>query len=173
MSMNNRRELSLLGHDEAEIVRASHHPALGELDRKALGEARGRLRELRSKERSLARQKARELRGKAEPRGGSFPGTAERPQERKQIFAAALKRLNRRQARLDADDAKARHVEAARRALAMRQSNPPPARPKAERTSSQSMNPIENATTGSKVAPAKVGSVSQANKNAQARRDQA
>ena len=173
MSTNNRRELSLLSHEEAEIIRASHHPALGELDRKALGEARTRLRDLRGKERSLARQKARELRGKAEPRGGSFPGAAERPQERKQIFAAALKRVNRQRTRLDVEEAKAAHIEAARRALAARQANPPPARPKPGRTAGKGMNAVENAKVSSKVAPAKVGSVSQATKKAQAKRDQA
>jgi hypothetical protein len=46
---------------------------------------------LGDKERTLAQQKQRERRGKSEPRGGSFPGTAAQPLHRKQVFAAALK----------------------------------------------------------------------------------
>jgi len=46
------------------------------------------------RERTLGRQKRREGRGKAEARGTSFPGTADHASERKQVFAAALKRVN-------------------------------------------------------------------------------
>ena len=55
---------------------------------------RVRLRQMRDKERALTRQKQREVRGKAEPRGGSFPD-AQHPLHRKQVFAAALKRVNK------------------------------------------------------------------------------
>lgn len=41
-------------------------------------------------------QKQREVRGKAEARGGSFPGTVDRPLHRKQLFAAALNRMKRK-----------------------------------------------------------------------------
>lgn len=173
MSVNNRRELSLLSHEEAELIRSSHHPALGDLDAKSLGDTKRRLRDLRSKERSLSRQKTREARGKAEPRGGSFPGTAERPRERKQIFAAALKRVNSQETRLEVEAAKTAHVEASRRALAMRVASPAPSTPKPGRTSSKGMAPVQNKKVSSKTAPAKVGSVSQATKNAQAKRDRA
>lgn len=171
MSITNKRELSLLKHDEAEVVRASHYPALHDLDRKALDEARGRLRSLRDTERTLARQKAREVRGKAEARGGSFPGTAERPLQRKQVFASALKRVNKQAARLDAADARAAHIDASRRALAMRRAAPPKHHPDAGKTADGGMVATRNTKGSTKPAPAKVGSVSQANKNAQAKRD--
>lgn len=171
MSITNKRELSLLKHDEAEVVRASHYPALHDLDRKALDEARGRLRSLRDTERTLARQKAREVRGKAEARGGSFPGTAERPLQRKQVFASALKRVNKQAARLDAADARAAHTGSARRALAMRRAAPPPHHPDAGQTAGAGMKASANKKGTTSVQPAKVGSVSQANKNAQAKRD--
>ena len=170
MSINTRRELSLLNHDEAELLRASHHPALAELDHSALADTRKRLRDLRDKERTLARQKVRESRGKAEPRGG---GTAEHRQERKQVFASALKRVNKQASRLRAEEARARHVDAAQRALAMRRASPSAKRPGSGRTASDGMNPVGNEKTASKVARAKVGSVSQATKNAQAKRDNA
>lgn len=173
MAINNRRELSLLNHEEAELIKSSHHPALGQLDAKSLADAKRRLRDLRSKERSLSRQKTREVRGKAEPRGGSFPGTAERPRERKQIFAAALKRVNNQETKLEVEAAKAAHIEASRRALAMRLANPGPVVPKPGRTASKGLRPVESKKVSSKTAPAKVGSVSQATKNAQAKRDHA
>jgi hypothetical protein len=57
---------------------------------------RQRLRDMRNKERTLARENRRALRGKGAPRGGSFPGTAEHPPlQRKQVFAAALKRVSK------------------------------------------------------------------------------
>lgn len=168
MSINNRRELSLLNHDEGELVRASHHPALAQLDEKGLAEARTRLRTLRDKERTLARQKVRETRGKAEARGG---GTAEHRQERKQVFASALRRVNRQSTRLRAEESRAAHIEASKKALAMRRANVAKTHPDAGRTASEGMQAVGSQKTQSKLAPAKVGSVSQATKNAQAKRD--
>lgn len=168
MSINNRRELSLLAHDEAEVVRVTHHPTLAELDLKTLDEARKRLRELRDKERTLTRQRAREARGKGEPRGS---GTAEHRQARKQVFAGALRRANKQAHRLRVQEAKATHVGAARKALAMRKAAPATSRPSSGKTADKGMTPVENAKAESKIAPAKVGSVSQATKKAQAKKD--
>src|SRR5262249_29787653 len=95
MSMPCRFERSLLGHEEYETVRVTHHPAIYDLSFEELQTVLLRLRQLRDKERTLARQKQREVRGKAEPRGGSFPGTAERPLQRKQVFASAKKRASK------------------------------------------------------------------------------
>jgi hypothetical protein len=168
MSINNRRELSLLNHEEGEVVRASHHPAIAQLDAKSLAETRKRLRDMRDKERTLARQKVREVRGKAEARGS---GTAEHLQERKQVFASALRRVNKHAQRMHVEEARAAHVEASKKALAMRRAAGAAARPTPGKTASEGMNPVESKKTASKVAPAKVGSVSQATKNAQAKRD--
>jgi hypothetical protein len=95
MSIPCKFERSLLSYEEYETVRASHHPAIHELAPDALHALRLRLRTMRDKERTLARQKRREALGKAEPRGGSFPGTAEQPLLRKQVFAGAVKRVNK------------------------------------------------------------------------------
>src|SRR3954447_3909543 len=94
MSLSCKREHGLLSHEEYETIRVTHHPAIYGVGGTELQELRPRLRGMRDRERTLARQKRRELRGKAEARGGSFPGLAERPQRRKQVFAAALKRVN-------------------------------------------------------------------------------
>ena len=170
MSVNQRRELSLLAHDEAEVVRATRHPALAELDAKALEATRKRLRELRDKERTLARQKVRESRGKAEPRGG---GTAEHRQARKQVFAGALRRANKQAQRLRVTEAKAAQVAVAKKALAMRTAAPAAKRPSPGKTADRGMTPVENVKVDSKTPPAKIGSVSQATKAAQARKDNA
>lgn len=168
MSINNRRELSLLNHEEGEIVRASHHPAIAELDSKGLAETRKRLRDMRDKERTLARQKVRQVRGKGEPRGS---GTAEHLQERKQVFASALKRVNKQAHRMAVEEARAAHIEASKKALAMRRAAGASSHPAPGMTASEGMNPVASKKALSKVAPAKIGSVSQATKNAQAKRD--
>jgi len=95
MSIPCKFERSLLSYDEHETVRLSHHPAIDGLGESELRELRTKLRALRDKERTLARQKRREVRGKAEARGASFPGQVERPSYRKQVFANAVKRVNR------------------------------------------------------------------------------
>jgi hypothetical protein len=100
MSLPCKSERSRLSHEEFELVRVTHHPAIYKLSPDRLHELKLHLRELRNKERALARQKQREMRGKAEPRGKSFPGTADQPLQRKQIFVAALKRINRELDRL-------------------------------------------------------------------------
>src|SRR5262249_61780022 len=118
MSLLCKSERSNLSHDEFELVRVTHHPPIYELSPDQLRALRVRLREQRNKARALARQKQRELRGKAGPRGKSFPGTADHPLQRKQIFAAALKRINRELDRVHKIEARAEDVEAARAALA-------------------------------------------------------
>lgn len=168
MSINNRRELSLLNHEEGELIRASHHPAIAQLDAKGLAETRKRLRDMRDKERTLARQKVREVRGKGEPRGG---GTADHLQERKQVFASALRRVNKQTVRVEVAEARAAHIEASKKALAMRRASGPAHHPGPGRTAGKGLNPVTSEKVSSKVAPAKVGSVSQATKNAQAKRD--
>src|SRR5262249_60762379 len=95
MSMSCKFERSLLSHEENEILRLTHHPAIYDQDPDGLKELRGRLRQLRDKERTLARQKQRERRGKSEPRGASFPGTVDQPLHRKQCSSAAPNPVNK------------------------------------------------------------------------------
>jgi hypothetical protein len=130
-----------------------------------------RLREMRAKERTLAHANRRAVRGKGAQRGASFPGTAEHSLQRKQVFAAALKRVNREIDRMHKLEARAAHIEAARRALAMRRAAQFPPRPPAGDTASEGMRALPNRRRRTRVPPAKIGSVSQATKNAQAARD--
>src|SRR5262245_51223942 len=120
MSIPCKFERSVLSHDEHEIVLRSHHPSIYDAGLDDLRALRKRLRDMHDKERTLAREKRRQARGKATPRGGSFPGTAEHPLRRKQVFAAALKRVNREIDRMHKLEARAAHVEAASGAHAIR-----------------------------------------------------
>ena len=171
MSIPCKFERSILSYDEHEVVLQSHHPDIygaGLDDLKAL---RQRLRDMRDKESTLALAKRREARGKGPPRGQSLPGTAEHPLQRKQVFAAALKRVNREIHRMEKLEARTAHVEAARRALAMRRAAQFSSRPQAGDTPGEGMHSLPNRRRRTRLAPARIGSVSQATRNAQAARD--
>jgi len=171
MSLPCKSERSRLSHDEFELMRLTHHPAIYELSPEELQALKLRLRDQRNKERALARQRQRELRGKAEPRGKSFPGTADQPLQRKQIFAAALKRINRELERLHKLEARATHIEAARAALARHRAAKFVHHPAAGLTPRDGMQPRVRIRRHSRVPGSKVGSISQATKVAQAMRD--
>jgi hypothetical protein len=171
MSIPCKFERSILSYDEHGIILRSHHPEIYEAAFDDLKALRQRLRDMRDKERTLARAKRREARGKGRPRGQSLPGTAEHPLQRKQVFAAALKRVNTELHRMEKLEAQTAHIEAARRALAMRRAAQFPPRPEAGDTPSEGMRPLPSRRRHTGVAPARIGSISQATKNAQAARD--
>ena len=129
MSIPCKFERSILSYDEYEIILRSHHPGIYDVGLDDLKALRHRLRDMRDRERTLAREKQREARGKGTPRGGSFPGTAEHPLQRKQVLAAALKRVNKEIGRMQKLETRSAHVAAARRALAMRRAAQFPPRP--------------------------------------------
>jgi hypothetical protein len=171
MSLPCKSERSQLSHDEAEMVRVTHHPAIYELDADELRALKVRLRDQCNKERGMARQKQREMRGKAEPRGSSFPGTAEQPLRRKQIFATALKRVNKEVDRLQKLEARVAHVEAARAALAQYRAAKFVHHPPAGSTPYEGMQPRASLRRRTRVPGSKIGSISQATKVFQAIRD--
>ena len=99
------------------------------------------------------------------------PGTAELPTQRKRIFAAALKRLNTELRRVHNLTARTAHVEAARKALALRRAANFVPYPPAGSTSNEGMAPRSSMRRRKIVTGAKIGRVSQATKVAQAIRD--
>jgi hypothetical protein len=141
MSVPCKFERSLLSHEEFETIRLTHHPAIYDVEPAELEALRSRLRKMRAKEQTLSRQKRREARGKREARGASFPGTAERPSQRKQVFASALKRINKELERLHNLAARTAHVEAARQALALHRAANFIPYPSAGATASEGMAP--------------------------------
>jgi hypothetical protein len=171
MSVPCKFERSILSHEEHETIRLTHHPAIYEVEVTELEAIRPRLRKMRDKERTLGRQKRREGRGKAEARGASFPGTAEHASQRKQVFAAALKRVNTELGRLHNLAARTANVEAARKALALHRAANFITYPAAGVTADEGMVPKASARRRRIVTGAKIGRVSQATKVAQAIRD--
>jgi len=171
MSVPCKFERSLLSHEEYETIRLTHHPAIYEVEVAELEAMRPRLRKMRDKERTFDRQKRRETSGKAEARGASFPGTAEHASERKQVFAAALKRVNKELARLRKVAARTANVDAARKALALHRAANFITYPPAGVTADEGMVPKASTRRRKIITGAKVGRVSQATKVAQAVRD--
>lgn len=171
MSKSCKFERSILSYGEHGVILRSHHPEIYETGLDDLKALRQRLRDMRDKENTLALAKRREARGKGPPRGQSLPGTAEHPLQRKQAFAAALKRVNREIRRIENLEARTEHIEAACRALAMRRAAQFPPRPQAGDAPSEGMRPLPNRRRRTRFTPAWIGSVSQAVRNAQAARD--
>ncbi len=171
MSIPCKFERSLLSHEEHETVLRTHHPAIYDAGLDDLKSLLLRLRNLRDKERTLSREKRREARGKGAPRGASFPGIAELPLERKQVLIAALKRVSKEIRRREKINARAAHVEAAHRALAMRRAAQFPPHPAAGDNSREGMRPIPSIRRRTKIARAKIGKISKATKVAQAAHD--
>jgi hypothetical protein len=108
---------------------------------------------------------------KSRARGASFPGTAEHASERKQVVAAAFKRLNNELRRLHNLAARTAHVEAARKALALRRAANFVTYPHAGTTANEGMVPKVSTRRRKIMTGTKIGRASQATKVAQAIRD--
>jgi hypothetical protein len=171
MSISSSSERRLLSQDELEIVRATHHPAIYALDGKELRAVQARLRGQRGKARTLARQRQREMRGKAEARGTSFPGSSEQPLKRKQVFANALKRVNKELDRIRKLEARTAHAAAAQRALALARSEKFVSYPASGDTARDGMHPRVSFRRRTTVPGSKIGRAIKATKVSQAIRD--
>ncbi len=170
MALPIKAEAGLMKREEVEILAQTHHPAILDAEDKALAEVRLRLRDLLDWERTLVRSLRRSIRGKAESRGGSFPGNVEQPARRKQVLAGALQRLNKELARRNAVEAREAMKDSARRALAMKAEAGGDARPSG-RTAGRGMRSIESDKRRTRINRDKIGSISQRTKSAQAARD--
>ena len=165
-----KSEKALLNHEEWELVSATHHPKLGGWPDADLQAARKRLRALHDKEQGFARQKRRVAKGSAQTRGGSFPGTAERPAERKQVFAQAMRRVNSEATRRREVAASEQARENKKQALARRRAAPS-ARPANTATARKGAAKVENTKVTTKVPGARIGSVTKQTARAQGKRD--
>ena len=90
---------------------------------------------------------------------------------KKQIFASALKRVNREIKRVEGAERRPTLVESARRALELKRANRVRHHPSAGRTASHGMRSLPNSGDTVRVDPREVGRVSQAVRAAQVRRD--
>ena len=160
-------ERRFLSHEEAEIVGSTHYPALADTDAEGLRERQGQLRDLRDKAGAMARRKKREA-----ARGASaVPDAAVHAARRKQIFSQALKRASRQLQRLDHAAARARTARGVQKALALTRREEAAERPGSGRHAHAGMRPNPSLRRAMGVPGDKVGSVSQAGKAAQAKRD--
>ncbi len=172
MSLSRATERSVLSQGQLDLVNSTHHPAIYAMDAKGLRDLQGQLRAERGKVRTQVRQKQREGRGKGEPRGKSFPGNTEQPLKRKQALSNALKRVNKELERQRKLEARAAHIDSARRALELhRNAKFHSAPPAAGNTASAGMQPQPSMKRRKIIPGSQIGSVSQQTKNAQAKKD--
>lgn len=171
MASTTSTERRILTEAEYEAVAQTRHPDLAARSRSDLLALARRLREHRDKARDITHHRRRESRGKAEPRGAA-PAPAETGTARKkQVFSAALRRLNSQVARLDDADRAPSQGAIARKALAMKRAGERRHHPDPGRSAGQGMRALSHEGVMTEVDPRQVGSVSQSGKNNQARRD--
>jgi hypothetical protein len=168
MAITRREEQRLLTHEEQESLAPTHHPQLGVLPPEELRALAFRLRGHRKRARDLIREAARARRGKGEARAAT--GAAEKLSHKKQVFAAGLRRVNAQFARLEAEQRRGRNAEALREALARRRAARPH-HPRPGRHAGGGMRDTSEDRAHRGPDPRAIGSISQATKASQARRD--
>ena len=171
MARSLKHERQVLSADELSLVEKTHHPALGLLPDRDLAELRKLVRERRDRAQTIAARQRRELRGKAAPKGARATTDDSGTREKRDLLAAAVQRLNKETARRQAKAAHRDLIGNAKRALELRRAAEAPAMwPSPGRTANEGISPkIASAYTLRN--PAKLGVVSQHNKNMQAKRD--
>ena len=171
MSTSIADERRLLTSEEYEPVARSHYPALAGLKREDLVELVRWLRDRRGKFRGQIERRRRVRRGKADPRTAGDEQASERGwAAKKQVFARALKRVN---GRLDGTLAaeKRAAMRSGMAAALERKRRAPVHHPPSGRRARGGAQPIENPKGADIVQPSTIGSISQAGRVAQARRD--
>jgi hypothetical protein len=169
MATTQREERTLLGHDAFQLVAPSHLPALATLPPEELRALAAKLRAEHAKFRDLIREGKRAKRGKGDARAAAT-AEAGKATRRKQVYAAALKRVNKRFEELTHERRREEHRAALKAALARRQTQRAQ-HPSAGFGSSDGMRSKASAKGARGVHGARIGSVSAQNKRAQAGRD--
>ncbi|GAA0576675.1 hypothetical protein [Caenispirillum bisanense] len=157
MTITVRDEKRLLTADEFAAVEQTHYPNICDLGQKDLTETARRLRDMRAKARDTARQQRREMRGKAAPRGTKAAADNTGTTRKEQVFAGALKRVNReisRYRRMKGDEDQQAIME---RALDQKRAARKPHHPSAGRTANHGMSATPDDGTQPKVSPSPPG----------------
>jgi hypothetical protein len=170
MARSIKHERRLLSADELTLVEKTHHPALGLLPDRDLAELRKLVRERRDRAQDIAARQRREVRGKAAPKGAHAATDDSGTREKRDVLAAALQRLNKEAARREAKAARQALIDGAKRALDLRRAAEAKSARPSGRTANEGINP-KSAPAYSLRNPAKLGTISQHNKNMQAKRD--
>lgn len=164
-------ERRLLSEAEFAPVVSSHYPELAALPHEDLMGLARWLRGQHARARDIIRGRRRVHRGKADARGTAAETASDRGlTEKKQVFARGLKRVNARLAVLHAEAKREAASAALREALARRKAATPH-HPSAGSTPAAGASTRPNAKRRGIVTGGRVGSVSQAGRNAQAARD--
>lgn len=164
-------ERRLLSEEEFAPVVSSHYPDLAALPHEELISLARWLRGQHARARDIIRGRRRVHRGKADARGTASETASDRGlTEKKQVFARGLKRVNARLAAIRAEAKRAAASAALRDALARRQAATPHHPAAGMGTSSGAVAKASLKRRGI-ISGARVGSVSQAGRNAQAARD--
>jgi hypothetical protein len=171
MSITFASERRLVAQDEFEPIVRSHYPVVEELSREELVELARWLRERRARARDIVRDRRRVARGKADARGSATGTASERGLlAKKQVYANALKRVNARLATIQAAERRALALAWLQAALGRRQAAVPH-HPQAGQTAGTGLRLKGAAERRRVVQAARIGSVSQSVRNAQAARD--
>ncbi len=160
-------ERRLLGDDFA-VVAPSHYPVLGDLPAEEVLALARSLREHRDRLRGMVHANRRARRGKGEPRAAAGNDVA--LARRKQVFAAALKRVNHRLDVLHGQARRVWHAAALRDALARKRATKAP-HPGTGETATDGMLAKPSRKRTVRTDPREIGRVSQFVKNAQAKKD--
>jgi hypothetical protein len=164
-------ERRLLSEEEFAPVVTSHYPELAALSHEDLVGLARWLRGQHARARDIIRGRRRVHRGKADARGTAAETASDRGlTEKKQVFARGLKRVNARLAVLRAEAKREAASAALREALARRKAAAPH-HPSAGATPAAGASARPNAKRRGIITGGRVGSVSQAGRNAQAARD--
>jgi hypothetical protein len=171
MSITFASERRLVAQDEFEPIVRSHYPVVEELSREELVELARWLRERRARARDIVRGRRRVARGKADARGGAAETASERGLlAKKQVYANALKRVNARLATIEAAERRALALARLQAALGRKQAAVPH-NPQPGQTAGTGFRLKRGAERRRIVQAARIGSVSQSVRNAQAARD--
>ncbi len=164
-------ERRLLSEEEFAPVVSSHYPELAALPHEEVVNLARWLRGQHARARDIVRDRRRVHRGKADPRGTASETASDRGlTEKKQVFARGLKRVNARLAALRAEAKREAATAALRAALERRQAaaqHHPPAGATPAAGAAARPNPKRRGI----ITGGRVGSVSQAGRQAQAARD--
>ena len=172
MAHPRKDEARALAADELELVEKSHHPQVQDLSEAELSDLVRLLRERRDKAQAAASRQRREMRRKADPKGARPSADDTGTRRKTEVLATAVRRLNGERDRRRRQAARAELAANARAALALRAaSDGGKASAPASRSAGKGMRAKESTRAKKAVPGAKVGSVSQQNKRAQAKRD--
>jgi hypothetical protein len=171
MSLAFATERRLLTEEELDPIRRSHFPLLEDLPLEQVQELARWLRARRDRLRDLMRDHRRSKRGKAaRATAPPLPDADRGLAAKKQVFAGALKRVNARLDALLVAERRERNLARLRQALTRRQAEAPH-HPAAGATRHAGARPLPSRKPRPTIHGARIGSVSQSVRNAQARRD--